>query len=86
MRQPMMGGAQAGMVPGAGLGSIPPSGQATMMPQAIPTDHQNGKNNVQLDPFGAFQTIIVTLIKIKKKKKDMGWEPIMYAQTTTFKL
>lgn len=53
MRQSMMVGAQPGMVP-AGLGSIQQPAQPTVLSQPIATDHQNGKNNVQLDPFGAF--------------------------------
>ena len=54
MRQPMMGAVQPGMMP-TGLGSTTQQQQQqTILTQQISTDHQNGKNNVQLDPFGAF--------------------------------
>lgn len=53
MRQPMMTGGQQGMM-AAGMGSIQQPAPQTMLPQPIAADHQNGKNNVQLDPFGAF--------------------------------
>ena len=49
------GGQQGGMSAGmAGVQAAPQ--QSVMFPQQtqIPADHQNGKNNVQLDPFGAF--------------------------------
>ncbi|XP_031621245.1 phosphatidylinositol-binding clathrin assembly protein LAP isoform X2 [Contarinia nasturtii] len=53
MRQPMMAGAQPGMMP-----MNMAQQQPFIIPQqtsAVSTDHQNGKaNNVQLDPFGAF--------------------------------
>lgn len=57
MRQPIMTGAPTGMMPMGMVGMQPTTNQPQMIiPQqtSLPTDHQNGKNNVQLDPFGAF--------------------------------
>lgn len=51
MRQPMMG--QPGAMP-SGMGSGTQQQSHPSLQQQISTDHQNGKNNVQLDPFGAF--------------------------------
>lgn len=53
MRQPMMTGGQSGMM-SSGMVGMSAQQQMIIPQQQFPTEQQNGKNNVQLDPFGAF--------------------------------
>lgn len=55
MRQPINAGTQSGMMPMVGMQSQGVQQQIIIPQQSpLPTDQQNGKNSVQLDPFGAF--------------------------------
>lgn len=55
MRQQIIPGAQPGMMPMVGMQSQGVQQQIIIpQPSPLPTDQQNGKNSVQLDPFGAF--------------------------------
>lgn len=55
MRQPMISGAQSGMMPMVGMQTQGVQQQIIIPQQSpLPTDQQNGKKSVQLDPFGAF--------------------------------